>query len=192
MTKEEISALLGRPLTSVEEANFTLYFNIAKETLQTLICSDLCGNADKIYDIREGYSTVFTDIFTDVFEVKVDGTTVDSSTYSIRQNNKRSGSWYNSLVFNERFTNEKEIEVSATWGFKKYPYDLQMILAGLFDLITKKNKLNPTVASKQTEDFRISFNTDVDLNDAFYTKYSATIDKYSICNIGYTRSGGVC
>lgn len=195
MTKEEMIALLGRPLTPVENTNFDKYLKIASQNLDTLLCTRLCDKEDpRVYDVREGYRTVFIDIFTDINEVKVDGKEV--TTFSKRQWDRRSGKWFNALVFEDRFSDcDKEIEVSATWGFSKgMPSDLQSLLSGLFDQIGKKNKYNPTVKSKEVEDFKVTFNTDVDLDDQFYTRFGNTINKYSLCAAkeSYVLHGDTC
>lgn len=200
MTQNEISALLGRPLTPQESTNFGLYLDIATQNLEDLICTPLESvTEDRVFYTRDGYSTVFMDIFNTLNSVEIDGDTVDPSEYSIRQWDRRNGSWYNSIVFDKRFDCEKEITVNADWGFlsgsgddSDLPVDLQSVLAGLFGLISKKNKFDGTIASKQVEDFRISFNTDKDLDDEFYTNYRTTINKYSICNIPYVKHGKVC
>jgi hypothetical protein len=194
MDETRMAALLGRPLTSIETANYSLYLKIAKESLDELLCMTLCDDGEsKTYDVREGYKTLFTDIFTDVEEVKKDGTVIDPSKYSVRQWDKRNGSWYNSIVFETMFTGcDEEVEVTADWGFNGYPVDLQAVLAGLFGLITKKNTTDSSIASKQVEDFRISFRADTDLDDEFDTKYAKIINKYSICNIPNVQHGEVC
>lgn len=195
MTKPELEALLGRPLTTVEDTNFDLYIDIAEKSLEDLICTFIEPVQEtRVFDTREGYSTAFVDIFNNVTEVKLNGNI--TTDYTVRQWDKRNGSWFNSFVFDRKFRKDGEIEVTATWGFLEssgddsdLPVDLQMVLAGLFDLITKKNKYDGTISSKQVEDFRISFNTEVDLDDAFYNKYSKTLSRYSICNIGNIKHG---
>lgn len=184
---------LGRPLTPNESSNFDLYLKIADQSLEEMLCTSLCDQDDpKVYDIRQGYSTVFTDIFTDVDEVKIDGEVIDPADYSVRQWNKRSASWYNSIVFDRRMTSrDEEVEVSATWGFNKLPSDLQSVIAGLFDLVTKKNKLDATVAEKRVEDFWVKLKSDADLDAEFQRKYGLTLHKYSLCNVPYVRHGKV-
>ena len=66
-----------------------------------------------------------------------------------------------------------------------------MVLANLFDLITKRNKFDGTIASKRVEDFQINFNTDSDLDDEFYNKYSKILSKYSLCDIPNIQSGAI-
>lgn len=189
ITKETMSALLGRSLTSYEDENFETYLKIANESLDNLLCMRLCSKEySRVFDVREGYSTVFVDTFASIDEVKIDDEVVTN--YQVRQWNRRSGSWYNSLVFDCRFREDTEVEISAKWGFKTMPSDLQSLLAGLFGQITKKNKQDPTVSSKQVEDFRISFNTDADLDTEFNQRYASVIDKYSLCYIGDVKHGG--
>lgn len=199
MTEEEVSALLGRPLTPIEVTNFDTYINIAEQSLEDLICSPIeTVEETRIFDTREGYSTAFIDIFHEISEVKIDDEVIDPSDYSKRQWNKRSASWYNSLVFDNKFTCDQEVEVTATWGFEEdsgdesdLPTDLQLVLAGLFDLITKKNKYDGSISSKRVEDFQISFNADSDLDDEFYSKYSKTISKYSLCDLPNIQHGRI-
>lgn len=192
MNKTEMAALLGRPLSSIEDTNFDLYLKISKQNLDELLCMRLCDDeVTKVYDARGGYSTVFTDIFTEIEEVKVNDEVVDTDKYSIRQWDRRSGSWYNSIVFTYRLSDDDEVSITADWGFESYPSDLKSVLAGLFGLISKKNKFDGTISSKQVEDFRISFNADADLDDEFYAKYNKTISKYGLCSIGNIQHGRV-
>lgn len=197
MTQAEMVKLLGRPLTSVESTNFTTYLDLAILSLEDLLCTPLESvNETRVFDTRKGYSTAFVDIFNDVSSVSVDGVEIEAADYSKRQWDKRNGSWYNSLVFDDKFTDNGEIEVTADWGFVEesgddsdYPLDLQSVLAGLFAEITKKNKFDPTVESKQVEDFRITFRGEADLDEAFYNTYRKTINKYSLCDIPNVQQG---
>lgn len=191
MNKAKLAQLLGRPLTSTEDTNYELYLKIAKDSLETLTCIDMsCSAEPRVYDLRKGYRTVFTDIFTDITEVKLDGTVVTD--YQVRQWDKRNKDWNNSIVFDTRFTDcDKEVEIDALWGFSSYPNDLAAVLAGLFAQISKKNKFDPTLASKQVEDFRISMNVNADLDETFYSLYGSTIRKYAMCDIPNVQHGEV-
>jgi hypothetical protein len=195
MDKSEIEAILGRSLTPTEDTNFTTYINIANENLENLICTPFEEITEtRLFNTRHDYKTAFVDIFWQITEVKLDGNI--TTDYTVRQWDNRNGSWYNSLVF-ENYLEGKELEVTADWGFppvsdaSSLPYDLQQVLAGLFAQITKKNKFNPTVASKQNREYRISFRADVDLDDEFYKSYGKTIAKYSLCNIPDFKQGKV-
>jgi hypothetical protein len=197
MDETIIEALLGRTLTDIESDNFNLYLNIAEENLEELICTPIESvTEDRVFNTREGYSTAFVDIFNELNSVEIDGEVIDTSEYSVRQWDRRNASWYNSIVFEDKFGSDVEITVNADWGFlvtsgddSDFPVDLQMLIAELFGLISRKNKSDSTIASKQVEDFRISFNADADLDDEFYTKYSSTISKYSLCLIPYFKQG---
>lgn len=191
MKAEQISVLLGRPLTSPETSNFDTYLKIANQTLEQLLCTSVCDQDDpKIYDSRVGYSTVFTDIFTDIDEVKVDGEVVEAEDYSKRQWDRRNGRWFNSIVFEDRFRYPQEIEVSATWGFVTMPSDLQVVVARLFDLVTKKNKFDPRVSSKRIEDYSVSFK-ETELDNEFYKQHALVLSKYAQCDIPYIRHGKI-
>lgn len=202
MTQEEMSALLGRSLTPTEDTNFETYLDIAELALEDLICTPVESVTEtRVFDTRKGYSTAFVDIFNEVETVKLNGEEVDEADYSLRQWDKRNGSWYNSFVFDHKLTcDEDEIEVTANWGFgseedsgddSDLPVDLQNVLAGLFAQITRKNKFDATVQSKQVEDFRITFNTDADLDIEFYQTYGNALKKYSLCDIPNIQHGEV-
>jgi hypothetical protein len=196
MDQSTLEALLGRPLTPIEVANLDLYIELATEYTQDLLCITLADVTEtRIFDTRKGYSTAYLDIFRSISEVKINDSVV--SDYSIRQWDKRTASWYNSIISDSKFNSDDEVEVTAVWGFEEtsgadsnLPLDLQALLAGMFGLISKKNKSDGSVSSKQTEDFRITFNNDNDLDDDFYTKYRSTISKYSLCNMPNVQHGG--
>lgn len=196
MNQTTLAALLGRSLTPIEVTNFKLYLNIARKSLDDLLCTNLCDDeVTRTFDARGGYSTVFTDIFTEIESVSItplNGTATDVTDYSVRQWDRRNGSWYNSIVFENKLSNYDEVTITGIWGFSTMPSDLQLVLAQLFGLITKKNKFDPTVSSKQVEDFRIAFNVDSDLDDEFYRQYNKTIAKYSLCSIGNIQHGSIC
>lgn len=191
MKKPEMIALLGRPLTSVEDTNFETYLNIATQQLEELLCITLCcDDGTRVYDANEGYRTVFADIFTEVTEVKVDGDVIDPEDYSVRQWDKRNARWYNSLVFANKFRRDTEVEITAEWGFSPMPSDLKSLLAGLFGLVSKKNSAS-LVSSKQVEDFRVSIRTDVTALNQLLTDNESTVKKYGMCDIRTIRSGKV-
>lgn len=188
MNQATLEAYLGRSLTSIEATNLTLYLKIARQNLGDLLCMDLCSNDDpRTFDTRAGYKTIFVDIFTEITEVKLNGTV--TTDYSVRQWDRRSGGWYNSLVFDEAFVADDEVQISASWGFAEMPSDLNMVLANLFGLITKRNKFDGSIERKRVEDFEIVFNTDSDIDDEFYQKFSKTLSKYSNCEIANIQSG---
>lgn len=185
-----MSALLGRPLTSYEDTNYDLYLKIARQNLDTLLCTNFCDNeVERIFDANNGYSTVWTDVFTDIDEVTIDGDVV--ANFTKRQGDNRRGSWFNSIVFDKRFTKDKEVTITATWGFSSTPSDLQALLAAMFDLGSKKKRFDGTIQRKQVEDFEITFNANTDLDDEFYRNYSGTISKYSQCEKQGIRHGRV-
>lgn len=193
-TQEELEKLLGRSLTPVEVTNLDLYLEIAEERLEQLICSRVNLIAEeRTYDGRSGYSTVFTELFTEVTSVEVDGKALEASEYSIRQWDNRNGYWFNSIVLKHRLRKEAEVVVNGSWGFDSttMPTDLQLLFAKLFALVSSMNKGNGNVKSKKVEDFSVTFNDNSNY-DQFLIDNRGTIQRYSVCNVGYVRSGSTC
>lgn len=191
MDEAQLAKLLGRPLTPIEVENFDLYLDIATKSIEQFLCFNLLAEeTTHIFDAREGYSTVFVQPFTELEEVKLNGDIVTD--FSIRQWNSRTGSWYNSIVFENRLHDDDEVEITGNWGFETIPNDLQLVIARSFDLITKQNRFDSTVKSKRVEDFQITTDNTVDLDDVFYTQNEATILKYSLCSVGNIQHGSTC
>lgn len=196
MTREDISNLLGRPLTPFEDSNFDLYLDIAEVSVEDLLCTSLEPvNETRKFYTRNGYSTAFVDIFWNIDEVKINDKVMTN--FNPMQWDKFNGEWYNSLVFSNKFKKKQIIEVTADWGFppssdtSNLPVDLERLIAGLFAQITKVNKFDSTVESKDVEDFKIVFNVDTDLDEAFYNSYRSTINKYSLCDIPDVQHGEI-
>jgi hypothetical protein len=194
MTQEQVSKLLGRPLKPFEVANFDQYLEIAKESVEELLCisldvDDTSGEPEatmQLFEAREGYSTVFTGIFTDVTEVKVDG--VVSTDYHRAFWDKRNSPYYNSIILSTR--RAKEVEITAFWGFDELPADLKQLWAKAFAVVSAKKPVG-NVKSKKVEDFSISYG-DLSDDDVFVRDNSRVIKKYKMCHLGYILSGDVC
>lgn len=192
MTQQQLEALLGRPLTQNEIDNLSLYLNIATESLEDLLCIDLCGKSSaKVFDTRQGYHTVFTGIFSQLYSVSIDGEELPQTDYYAAQGDNRNGKWFNSIVL--KHEHEGEVTVEAKWGFKSMPSDLQKLYAELFANSSKQYTTGGKVLSKQVEDFRITYAGDSGTDDQnLIDKNSRTISKYSQCNMGYIEHGDVC
>ena len=174
--------------------NLNSYLEIATEAVEGMLCSSLRGVTEaRTFDIRDGYRTAFVDLFTAVTSVSLNGVAISSDAYSKRQWNKRQGSWYNALLLDRMYTGE--ITVTADWGFTtNMPLDLQKLIANAFAEVSKKNKSQRTsgIASKQVEDFRITYRTDLIQDDLFIQDNAATIAKYSMCGLPNVKHGQVC
>ncbi len=192
LTKDQVSKLLNRPLTTAENTNFSTYLKIATERLEELLCFDLCINTPtRTYLVREGYRTVFTDVFNGSVTITIDGETVDTADYTVRQFDNLNGSWFNSIVFKKHLPREvEEIVVEAAWGFNGLPVDLQLLLAKLFALNTQSQTADDRVKSKKIEDFTVSYN-DQTTYDQFVMSNADVIRKYSICSMGDIQHGRV-
>lgn len=194
MNKTTMASLLGRPLTSIEDTNFETYLKIAKESLDDLLCMSLCNAEDpRVFDVREGYKTVYFDVFSELNEIRINGVVIAADQYEVRQNDIRQSNWYNSVVFTDALYKDDVVTVSADWGFNgNMPTDLQSVLAGLFGLVTAKNKFDGSIKSKGVEDFKVTFDNDADLDDLFYKQNSRVIAKYSLCDKINITNGEVC
>lgn len=196
MTQQQLEALLGRSLTAREIANRQLYLDIAREQLEQLLCMELevqeastATPETRVFTGREGYSTTFTGIFTDVQSVKVDGEAV-TDFYPAFFDNRNAG-FYNSIVFNKHVHNGHcEVEIEALWGFEDYPSDLELLLARAFAGVSSTYQAKD-VKSKRVEDFQITYGNLSD-NDVFVNANARTLSKYSMCRVGYVLHGGRC
>ena len=153
MEPSDLEKLLGRSLTPSETVNIDSYEEITQEAAQTLLCMNLSNTPNsRTFDIREGYSTVFTDLFKTVSEVKVDGTVIDSSTYYTAFWDSRNLSYKNSLVIDG--LSGSELEVTADWGFDPFPLDLQKLLARAYaQAVAPTAKVNTNIKNKKVEDY---------------------------------------
>lgn len=201
MDEATVAALLGRPLTANETTNFDLYLDIATDNLEDLLCFSLDEEpSERVFNGREGYSTLFIDPFTSVSEVIINGSAVADTEYTSYLWNKRNANWFNSLVFNDTFNRDDEITITASWGFGNtsgedlaMPSDLQLLYAKLFALSSSGSKGDVSVQSKKVEDFSITYaNADKTALQRLVDANSAVINKYSLCNIGEVQNGRVC
>jgi hypothetical protein len=185
---DEVSKYLGRSLTSTESANFDLYLKIATEKVEQLLCFELCAKAgERTYDSRAGYQTLFVDPFASVYKVTYNGSELSGDDYAIKQNDKYSGSWYNSLVFDNKLDGGA-VTVGAMWGFKTLPKDLASFLAQMFNQHSASQTPDGNVKSKSLEDFSITYK-DTPSYDEFLNENSAVIGRYSLCGVGEIQHG---
>lgn len=184
MTQAELVKYLGRSLTPLEVTNLTMYLEIALEHLEALTCLNLkTETTERIYDVRKGYQTVFTDLFKTITNVEIDGNVITD--YKTYQWDRRNATWFNSIVLK---TSADEIAITADWGMPSV--ELSMLQAKLFGLIGDMNNSKGLVKSKQVEDFRVTFSDNSEY-DQFVYDNQALISRYSICNIGEIKHGSV-
>ena len=193
LTKEQVSKLLNRTLTAPETQNFGLYINNAKTRLEALLGMSLENeHATRMYNTRQGYRTVFTDVFTTDVDavVTVAGEVKDPATYTVRQFDNLNGTWFNSIVFTNHLDRSVDyISVEADFGFNDcLPNDLQLLLAKMFALNSTEQTADNRVSSKKIEDFTVSYR-DVQTYDDLISTNQQVIDAYSIKDKGMIRNG---
>lgn len=199
ITEADIAKWLGRPLTPTESTNFDTYLNTASAYLEGLLCTNLIAYASgdppvvtptqRVYEARDGYSTVFTDYFTGNVTVTINGKA--RTDYSTRFFDNRNTSFKNSLVFNCKFNCNDEVTIVAAWGLDPLPDDLGSLLAQLFAIAAKPYRATGDIKSKRVEDFQITFGDRSDV-DVLVSSNRLTIAKYSLCTVGNSRSGKIC
>lgn len=190
MDKSMIATWLGRSLTPSEDTNFDSYLKNAFEKVEELLCFSLsCKGYTKKFNGRDGMSTVFTGVFTTLYEVRRNGTVVTD--YEEMFFDNPNGKFFNSLVFNCKLNDGDRIEVDAKWGFKPLPSDLQQLIAKYFALSSGGVANNSGVKSKRVEDFDITFD-DKTAEERLIADNQSVINKYSLCNTTNIRSGKVC
>lgn len=191
MDKTTIAKLLGRPLTSSEDSNFEQYINYTISTLENLLCwSPICDEATATYESRDGYRTLWTDPFTSITDVKVDGSAVTD--YKLAFNGNFNYPFYNSVVFPHPLGGQT-VEITGTWGFEELPADLGSLVAEIFKMTGRVNtaNLSGNVKSKSVEDFSITYSDRSEM-DALASNNSSVIAKYSNCqSAGQISHGNV-
>ena len=181
MDKTSIAKLLGRPLTSLEDSNFEQYINYTISTLENLLCwSPVCTDATASYESRDGYRTLWTDPFTSITDVKVDGTAVTD--YKLAFNGNFNYPFYNSVVFPYPL-GEQTVEITGTWGFEELPADLGSLVAEIFKMYGRVSTYNGSgiLVNKKVEDTSFTYSDKVSEMEALSSKNSSVISKYSNC-----------
>ena len=187
--KTTLEKLLGRSLTSLEDSNFEQYINYTISTLENLLCwSPICTDATAIYTARDGMRTLWTDPFTSITDVKVDGTAVTD--YKLAFNGNFNYPFYNSVVFSHPLGGQT-VEITGSWGFEELPADLGALVAEIFKMYGRQSLGNQSgnITNKRVEDFSISYGDKSEM-DTLATNNSSVIAKYSNCQSACEVSHG--
>ena len=187
MKQSALEMYLGRSLTASETTGLKTYLKIARQEMDTLLC--YFGGDDEIrdFDPRCGYRSLFTEPFTEVTSVTIDGEV--RTDYTVKQWNSRRGAWFNVIEFDEPMA-DKTITVEAVWGFNNcMPAELELLLARLFNLAANGSKVDGRVQSKRLDrSYSVTYR-DRTAYQQLVDDHSTTIQKYSLCNVGEIRHG---
>lgn len=134
----------------------------------------------RVYDVRAGHRTVFTDIFQDVTAVTVDG---EPAEYTPRMWDNRNATVFNSIVLDEQPCPGKELSVTAEWII---PDDLADLISKLDAVIAASR--HTRVKSKKNEDFSVTFNDNTDVQQ-FLLDNAEVIARYSLKHVSQVQSG---
>ncbi len=199
MDINSITAYLGRPLTEYETMNFDSLMNQAVARLEDLLGTPLVQvKGERVFAVRQGFCTIWTDIFTEVKSVNMNGEALSENYFASARNDARGMlDWFNSIILSAK-PSERELDVTidATWGFdlksaEALPEDLKTLIAARFNAMSQDKKFDPTIASEQIEDYRVSYATACTPFDAFVASNTLTIQKYSQTKHGGLRNGTV-
>ena len=178
--KTTLEKLLGRSLTSSEDSNFQQYINYTISTLENLLCwSPLVGESVRTFTSRDGYRTLWTDPFTSITSVKVDGKAVTD--YKLAFNGNFNYPFYNSVVFPYSL-GEQTVEITGSWGFEELPADLGSLVAEIFKMYGRQSLGNQSgnITNKRVEDFSISYSDKSEM-EALVNDNASIVSKYSNC-----------
>ena len=188
LDKATLEELLGRSLTSSEDSNLQQYINYIETTLANLLCwSPLKGASVASYEARDGFRTLWTDPFTSITEVKVDGTAVTD--YKLAFNGNKNYPFYNSIIF-PRPLEGQTVELTGTWGFDDLPADLGSLVAEIFKMYGRQLMGNQSgnITNKRVEDFSISYSDKSEM-EALINDNASIVSKYSNCQAGDVQFG---
>lgn len=192
LDKDTLEKLLGRSLTSSEASNLQQYINYIETTLTNLLCwSPLKGASVASYEARDGFRTLWTDPFTSITDVKVDGSAVTD--YKLAFNGNFNYPFYNSVVFPHPLGGQT-VEITGTWGFEELPADLGSLVTEIFKMYGRisNNNASGRLTNKKVEDTSFTYSDNVSEMDALSSNNSSVISKYSNCqSAGEISNGGV-
>lgn len=181
MTPDDISNLLGRKLSTVEQDAFDVYLEVATQNLENLLCMSLDVVPDppvtdaRTFSARENYRTLYVDPFTGTPTVTIDGIT---QTVTKKQYDNANADWYNIVEFENTMSSD-DVVVTATWGLPELPGTLQLLLARMFGVVSKTQSVK--VKSKSNEGFSVTYADGSDY-DNFVLANASLISQYRLCN----------
>ena len=177
ISQTDFEKLLGRTLTSTEASNFEQHLNATIANLENLLGWSLLGEAgERVYKSRRRYHTLWTDPFTEINSVTVDGTA--ETDYTPIFNDSYNSPFYNGLEFDYPLDGSKVV-IDATWGFTGIPADLGQLIVALWSMAQRLPTEQGNVRSKSIEDFSVTYTEDGEYN-SIITTYSGVIAKYAL------------
>lgn len=198
LSEAKLAEILNRPLTTNESGNYTKLATQAAGHMSLLLCGSTTYEADaeRTYEVREGYRTIFTDPFTGTATVTIGGSTTDADKYTLRLGDAIVGGSgvKNAVVFKKHLTRGTElVTIRANFGFNDttMPVELQGMFADLFVKADRDAASigQRAVKSKRIDDYSVTY-ADEDV-DTFKASYAAVLSKYAACGSGAVRHGTV-
>lgn len=180
LTKDQMAALLGRPLSDYEDTSFDTLQASAISQLEQLLGAKLqVGEATYRYPVRRGYRLLFIDPFTELTSVEIDGVTANAEPTLYENVN---ADWFNSLLFTKPLAGGW-VTVTANFGYgDELPLDLQRLIAALFGATSQPVDIasNGAISSESILNHSVSYsNSSADTLERFVAANKATLAYYA-------------
>lgn len=180
LTKEEVEALLGAPLSDAQTAGFEAWLEAAQLQLTHMLGYPLAKTPvteTRTFYGREYARSLIVHPFTEVTAVRINGTPVD---YRIGTSNRP----YLYEVVTSRMQGEAdEIEVDATWGMgETLPISLRLLLANMFVAVSQGQATSgqAKVKSETVLSHSVTFDTNSSAHDTFTNDNAHLLSMYRL------------
>lgn len=181
LSQADVEAILGRSLTNAEKSTLTTTTEQALQDAQDLLGIDWKTLGERTYFGSEGYRTLFTDPYSILTSVTVNGATITD--YRTAFDDWLNTPSFNSIIFAYPLEDNDEVVVAAEWGFgSELPYDIKRLAVALWQNGTAP-QTNPTsqkVKSKSNLDFSVTYDTSKTALETILVDYGNVIEKYSM------------
>lgn len=190
-TKEQVSKLLGRPLTAKEDAAFNEYMRVAIQQLSGILGYSLdlskSGWDERTFQVSEGYRSLIVDPFTEVDSVSIND---KAAKYTVPSSNKP---FSIEVVLDEYYKGGTSVTIMAHWGYDCYPSGVMLLLANLFDTVANGTSSAGTsnVKSEEVLSHRVTYETGVTVFDQFAKDNANLIELYRLPYSGLVDAGRI-
>lgn len=179
-TQEEISDMLGRPLTAKEAAGFDAYIEIAVTQLGSILGYSLALSdtpTTKEFTGSRDYRSLIIPPFTDITEVKVNGEV--ETNYSVSNTSKP----FNVEIVLPRYMSDStKVAVTAKWGYSTYPSGVLLLLANMFSVVAngQTSEGSASVKSETVLSHSVTYETGVTRYEQFAKDNANIIELYRL------------
>lgn len=178
-TQQQIADMLGRPLTAKEIAGFEAYRDVAVTQLSAILGYSLVLSEEpavKEYTGSKDYRSLIVSPFTDITSVKVNG---EDAEYAVGTTQKP----FNvEIVLGKYMTDNTEVEVTATWGYSKYPAGVLLLISNMFSVVANGQTTGgeAKIKSEDSLSHKVTYETSASQYETFAKDNANIIDLYRL------------